>query len=219
VVDVKAMDGHRRIFQVDIQIRTRTDLPARILYNWASIYTLSLKKGEHYHRLAPVISIWLLVDNLFPKVEIAHIPFFLFSREAGIQLTDHCQVHLIQLKKWRWNGSMINDKARWLRFFKEGERLDPANLPQWMRTAEMQEAMDIVTAFAKEKENHFAYLSRMDRKRVAWTLQAENDDLSEALQAAQTQIKAKQADMDRLRAERDRLKAQLIDAGLDPVGG
>jgi hypothetical protein len=41
-----------------------------------------------------------------------------------------------------------------LKFFIEGDRLDPDHLPEWMQTEEMHQAMDTLTAFTVEEDYH-----------------------------------------------------------------
>ncbi|SJM90412.1 PD-(D/E)XK nuclease family transposase [Crenothrix polyspora] len=41
-------------------------LPARIVYNWADIYSQQLKSGENYGQLKPTYAIWLLAENFIP---------------------------------------------------------------------------------------------------------------------------------------------------------
>jgi len=37
-----------------------TDLPARILYTWADLYSAQLSSGQDYGELRPTYAIWLL---------------------------------------------------------------------------------------------------------------------------------------------------------------
>ena len=64
IVDVKARDNEGNLYQIEIQLVNFTDLPERILYNWADIYSEQLRNGEGYYRLKPTYSIWLLAENL-----------------------------------------------------------------------------------------------------------------------------------------------------------
>ncbi len=53
MVDVKARDQHARLHQIEIQLLTYRDLPARILYTWADLYSAQLQRGEDYAKLKP----------------------------------------------------------------------------------------------------------------------------------------------------------------------
>ena len=65
IVDVKARDDQGRIYQIEIQLNTHAQLPARMLFGWGSLYSKQLKRGRKYHLLKPSYAIWLLVDSLF----------------------------------------------------------------------------------------------------------------------------------------------------------
>ncbi|MFI3197009.1 MAG: PD-(D/E)XK nuclease family transposase [Methylococcaceae bacterium] len=43
IVDVKARDSHDRLYQIEIQLTSYGHLPARIIYNWADIYSQQLR--------------------------------------------------------------------------------------------------------------------------------------------------------------------------------
>ena len=60
IVDVKAKDGQERIYQIEIQLTNHSHLPARIIYNWADIYSQQLKSGQDYGELKLTYAIWLL---------------------------------------------------------------------------------------------------------------------------------------------------------------
>ena len=83
------------------------------------MYHAKIEEGHEYKKLKPVISIWLLVGDMpampvrlagFPeiprpegegetgvepdyqerrKTDLLHVPFAIYSREAGLYLTDH----------------------------------------------------------------------------------------------------------------------------------
>jgi predicted transposase/invertase (TIGR01784 family) len=44
IVDVKAKDSAGNLYQVEIQLSHYKHLPARIVYNWADIYSQQLSK-------------------------------------------------------------------------------------------------------------------------------------------------------------------------------
>ena len=64
IVNVKARDAQGSIYQIEIQLVSYANLPERILYNWADIYSQQLQSGDHFRALRPTYSIWLLADNL-----------------------------------------------------------------------------------------------------------------------------------------------------------
>ena len=202
VVDVKAIDQQGREFQIEIQVANHSALPERMLYNWSSIFTASLKEGKAYTSLQPVISIWLLVESLFPKIDRVHLSFGVYSPKAEIYLSEHCGIHVLQLKKWLADDKITNDKERWIGFFKVAKNLDPDQLPDWMQTPTMRKAMTILKTFSEKEENYHLYLSRMDKQRVELTRQVE---LEQALSREKKAL-----------AESKHLRQLLKKAGIDP---
>ena len=66
---------------------------------------------------------------------------------------DHGGIWLLELNKFQVER-IETEQQRWLKFFKEGERLDDEALPEWMNTDEMRQAMNTVRVFS-EKERHY----------------------------------------------------------------
>ncbi len=207
VVDVRAKDMKGREFQLELQARLQIALGERMALNWAAIYHALLKQGMHYAMLKPVTSIWLLGESLFPQVDQTHLKFQLRDQESGILLSDHCAIHVLQLAKCPLEGTMINEKWRWLNFFKQGKNLNPNQLPDWMHTEEMMEAMNIVQNFALDDDQYHLYLSRQDAQAVEATLEWEKHQLKEL--AAQALSEKKRAVLD-LEAERSEKEAERL---------
>ncbi|MEW5817645.1 MAG: Rpn family recombination-promoting nuclease/putative transposase, partial [Spirochaetota bacterium] len=87
IVDVKAKDSNGLIFQIEVQLSVYKSLRERMLYTWAGLYAKQLKQGEPFRQIPPVISIWLLGENLFKNCSMRHI-FQLRDGENKITLTD-----------------------------------------------------------------------------------------------------------------------------------
>jgi predicted transposase/invertase (TIGR01784 family) len=215
IVDVKAKDEHGRIYQIEIQLLFFTNLPARMLYTWADVYSQQLQSGDKYHELNPTYSIWLLGENAI-KHDDQYIHRYKFRDEAGIPLIEHGGIWLFELEKF--NAQVIdNEQARWLRFFKEGKQLnDENNLPDWMNTQEMKQAMNTLCQFSEKERNYFAYQARQDFLRQQGTILFEKDEAvaerDAALareQAALEREQAAQAEKEAAIAEVERLKALL----------
>ena len=149
IVDVKARDQAGRLYQIEIQLLNAPDLPARILYGWADLYSAQLRDGDGYDQLKPTYSIWLLGQTLRPWIADA-VHRFRLRDDQGRSLVDHGGIWLLELSKCRIEV-VETEQDRWLKFFIEGERLDDEHLPAWMQTEEMRQAMSTLKAFS-EKE-------------------------------------------------------------------
>ncbi|MEI0540656.1 Rpn family recombination-promoting nuclease/putative transposase, partial [Brachyspira pulli] len=74
-----------------------------------------LKHGERYDELTPVISINLLNFNL-DKSKNIHSCYMLYEMNNKKLLTDHLQIHIIELKKFKKN-ILTKDLNCWLKIF------------------------------------------------------------------------------------------------------
>ena len=116
-----------------------------------------------------------------------------------------------------YNDRQISsEEGRWLMFFKDGEKLDDAALPDWMTTPEMQQAMNTLSVFSDKEHEYHLYQARQEYLREQRTREIEREQdreenlrLSKELEAAQQrEAEAQQREAAAL-AEIDRLKALL----------
>ena len=153
VVDVKARDAARRIFQIEIQLLVFANLAPRILYAWADLFSQQLQRGADYRELQSVYAIWILDGTLFrDRPEYAHR--YRWRDDHGRSLVDHGSIRVYELSKFAVEP-VQSDAERWLKFLKDGETLDPTRLPAWMQPPIMRSAMSTLNAFSeKERDYH-----------------------------------------------------------------
>ena len=206
VVDVKARDEAGRIYQVEIQLLVLPDLPARILYGWADLYSAQLASGQDYGDLKPTYAIWLLGETLLQdRPGYAHR--FRLRDEAGRELVEHGEICLLELTKFG-AGEVHTEEQRWLKFFNEGERLDEGRLPDWMQTEEMRQAMGTLKEFSEKERSYHAYQARQNYLRQQRSIGRRIQALTaEAAQAQAEKLKARAAE-ERERAEKERERAE-----------
>jgi len=200
IVDVKARDAQGAIYQIEIQLVSYANLPERILYNWADIYSQQLQSGDHFRVLRPAYAIWLLADNLIAD-DTDYVHVYKIRDNKGRILNNHCGIWLLELDKFN-TQHIETEQQRWLQFFKEGDRLnDEAGLPDWMTTEEMRQAMSTLRQFSDKERDYDAYQARQNFLREQLTIQHELDE-------------ERQAKLEAL-AEVERLKALLAKNNLD----
>ena len=181
IVDVKARDNEDRLYQIEIQMAQYAHLTARMLYSWADIYSQQLQSGDDYHLLKPTYSIWLLNDTLMATDdEYAHS--YKLRDQKGQVLLEHGGIWLFEIEKFHAQ-TIASEAQRWLRFFKEGEELDDQNLPDWMDTPEMEQAMSTLQKFSDKERDYHAYQARQNYVREQRSIQKE---LEEALEREAT---------------------------------
>ena len=120
IADVKCITQNGSVVIIEIQLQGNSKFPERILYYWASNYSKLLKQGEKYDALTPVISINLLNFNLDESNNI-HSCYMIYDTVNQRLLTDHLQIHIIELKKFQYN-LLKHDLDCWLKFFTMKEK-------------------------------------------------------------------------------------------------
>jgi predicted transposase/invertase (TIGR01784 family) len=122
ILDVKARDEQGRILDIEVQSVTDKVFAHRSLYYWARNYSQQIKDGALYSELKPVICINLLKDKLFTGVDKLHTVFLPFEKDyKELPLTDHLQIHFIELGKYLTGTVPHSSLQNWLEFFtKEG---------------------------------------------------------------------------------------------------
>ena len=125
IVDVKCITKNGTVVIIEVQLSGNSRFPERILYYWALNYSKLLKKGEQYDNLTPVISINLLNFNLSKKNSAksgqtpnVHSCYMIYDTKSKRLLTDHLQIHMIELKKFKFkDNNLKKDLNYWLGFF------------------------------------------------------------------------------------------------------
>ncbi|WP_028329044.1 Rpn family recombination-promoting nuclease/putative transposase [Brachyspira alvinipulli] len=120
IADVKCITQNGTVVIIEIQLQGNSRFPERILYYWASNYSKLLKHGEKYDALTPVISINLLNFNLDDNNSINSC-YMIYDTNNKRLLTDHLQIHIIELKKFKYN-ILQPDLNCWLKFFTMKEK-------------------------------------------------------------------------------------------------
>ena len=218
VVDIRAEDQLERQFQIEIQKKHHESLIGRMVYNWSGIYYKLLPKGGDYKQLRPVISIWLMLEDLWPNEQREELKFEILCAQAGKALSDHLVFHVFQLSKLE-KGATLTDKQRWLRFFSEGKNLDLDRPPAWMQTPEMQRVVAIMRGFTERDKRLIVYQSRMDYERTQLTIRNELAEAkkiraeNERVAAENEKLRAAKQEMD---DKNSRMKAFLEKQGFNP---
>ncbi len=205
IVDVKARDSAEKLFQVEIQLCNHPDLPARIVYNWADIFSQQLESGEDYDKLQPTYSIWLLVENLI-KDDKRYMHNFKLRDKFKRFLMEHGGIWLLELDKFN-TKTVRFDEQRWLRFFKEGETLDDEALPKWMCTDEMRQAMSTLRGFSEKQRAYFKYQARQEYLREQRAFQSWAERSAKALEDFKREAKLREEEM-KLREQEAKQKAE-----------
>jgi predicted transposase/invertase (TIGR01784 family) len=191
IVDVKARDEQGRLYPIEIQLLSHPDLPARILYTWADLYSAQLQSGQDYGALRATYAIGLLAEDLLAD-DPAYAHVYPFRDAAGRTFLDHGGLWLLELNKFAAER-VETEQERWLKFFKEGESLDETRLPDWMQTDEMRQAMSTLTAFSEKERAYHAYQARQNYLREQRSIQRYLETLQARAETLQAQAEQERA--------------------------
>jgi predicted transposase/invertase (TIGR01784 family) len=191
IVDIKARDAFGCLYQVELQLLTHRDLIARIIYGWADLYSSLLSEGQEYGKLRPTYAIWLLGEVLLADdPNYAHD--IRLRDAAGRVFGKHGGIRLLEIAKFA-SEAVETEQERWVKFFKEGGKLDPDHLPPWMDTPEMRQAMSTLNTFSEKENAYYAYQARLEYQRVQRAMQQDMEERDRAIE-----------ERDRALEERDR---------------
>ncbi|MCU7835607.1 MAG: Rpn family recombination-promoting nuclease/putative transposase [gamma proteobacterium symbiont of Taylorina sp.] len=86
-----------------------------------------------------------------------HSHFGWYDEKNRLKLTEHANIHIIELNKWD-KSQVENDLDRWTRFFREGKDLNNAQLPNFWddQIATTPIALGQVLAIHRKKSFLFA---------------------------------------------------------------
>ena len=206
IVDVKAKDEKGTTYQIEIQLAIFSYLPERMLYTWSDIYQSQIQSGEQFSELSPVISIWMLTENLFSESPAFHHHFQMVDQANEKRLSDHCSIHVLELEKWRYSEA-LNAEDYWLYFFKEAENWE--ELPEIINTPNMRQAMAVLKRFSEKEANYHLYQARQNALREEKTRQKL---LKDALRDKENALRREEKE----KSEKERLMEILKKAGIDP---
>jgi predicted transposase/invertase (TIGR01784 family) len=157
----------------------QTTIPAglseRLVYYASCLFADQLGEGEQYSRLNPVISICFLTRILFSDVPTEHLRFTLSDRRYNVELTEHFQVHTVELPKYNLDEATLRaapDLAKWAFFLKMAPHLDAVRLRKLLAEAPFQKAIGIVEMISRTPEQRRIHDARQKAIRdQAWILE------------------------------------------------
>ncbi|WP_432632389.1 Rpn family recombination-promoting nuclease/putative transposase [Brachyspira sp.] len=129
IVDLKAVTEDGTIVIIEIQTYSTKNFFERTLYYWSKNYSNVLKKGEDYPELKPVISINLIDDILFDKTDNRmHTCYLLKEKNSNKILTDHIQLHYVEIPKFDKDADIKTELKNWILFLKSNKEEDMSQL-------------------------------------------------------------------------------------------
>ena len=122
IVDIKATTETGITVLIEIQARGNENFTKRTLYYWAYNYSSNLNRGSIYDELKAVVSI-NITNFILTDENKVHSCYVLKELDNNKILTDHCQLHFIELPKFNIKNitemeELHKDFISWIKFFK-----------------------------------------------------------------------------------------------------
>ena len=124
IVDIKATTETGITVLIEIQARGNEDFIKRALYYWAYNYSSSLNRGSFYDELKPTVSI-NITNFILTDENKVHNCYVLKELNNNKILTDHCQLHFVELPKFNLKNisaiesldNIHKEFISWVKFF------------------------------------------------------------------------------------------------------
>ena len=129
IVDIKATTETGITVLIEIQSIGNEDFIKRALYYWAYNYSSSLNRGSFYDELKATVSI-NITNFILTDEDKVHSCYVLKELSNHKILTDHCQLHFLELPKFNLKNineienldNIHKEFISWIKFFK-GENM------------------------------------------------------------------------------------------------
>ena len=184
IVDVRAKTKNGETVVIEIQRAGNRTFIYRGLYYWAKSYAANLKAKRKYEDLNPVISINILDFNLTENKDKPHSCYFIKEFDTNEILTNHFEMHFLELKKFNENTKLYEPLADWFKFLSIKEDLEDTMKVLVEKNPIMKEIYDKYNTFVKDdnltegytewEENYFRMLT-LSEERLQGKLEGEKN--------------------------------------------
>ena len=110
IVDVRAITKSGETVLIEIQRVGNQSFVYRSLYYWAKGYISNLRNNEKYNDLKQVIVINILDFNLLKDINKEHSCYVIKELETNHILTNHLEMHFLELPKYLSSSSRLTDE-------------------------------------------------------------------------------------------------------------
>ncbi len=117
-LDVRAVTKTGETVLIEIQRIGNQSFVYRSLYYWSKAYVANLRNNEKYNDLKQVIVINILDFNLLKDINKEHSCYVIKELETNHILTNHLEMHFLELQKYLSSNSNLKDELdAWFYFF------------------------------------------------------------------------------------------------------
>ena len=166
ILDISARDAHGKLFNIEMQTTLPSELPERLAYYVCSLFVGQLGRGDSYQELRPAIGICVLDGILLPDTAAIHSDFRLRSVESV--LTDHLQIHLLELPKYdppSDNEKITDPIEAWVYFLRQAPYLTADQVADRLGSPTFVEAAGVLEMIARTPKERDLYEARLKLQR------------------------------------------------------
>lgn len=162
ILDLKARDELGREALIEMQMMSHRAFRERLMYGLAKHYSKSLKEGEPFTRLRPLIVVCFIASMLCPETAEYHSRYELRDPKSGNLFSNHWTIHIVELPKFDLPPQQLKSSIdRWAYFLKHGAELDINNLPDELRTPSILQATGTLITMSQNTVDSDRYNARM----------------------------------------------------------
>jgi len=132
----------------------------------------------------------LLGFSAFRKAKSFHHTFIIYDPVRGISLSDHLQIHTLDLPRWleQDHEDEVGDRLQsWMRFFTEASGW--IEVPQEINHPSLETAMSVLKKFKSNAKWNSAYRMRMRGRALRATVEEEIASQAGVIEAQVAQLK------------------------------
>ena len=168
ILDVLAEDVLGRKFNIEVQIALPAGMAERMAFYTAETWIRGLREGQNYDELRPSISICVLAGSLVEQPARLHLDFRLRDLSSPRPLTEHLQIHFLQLNHLQVTADTLYNASpveRWCWFLCNADQLTIEQVAQLFPDQEFSEAAGVLDMIARTPEQLQEYHDRLKARR------------------------------------------------------
>ena len=153
IVDVRAVTKSGETVLIEIQRIGNQSFVYRSLYYWSKAYVANLRNNEKYNDLKQVIVINILDFNLLKDINKEHSCYVIKELETNHILTNHLEMHFLELQKYLSSNSNLKDELdAWFYFLTSKEKMEDIMEILVKKNPIMKEVYDEYNKFVNTKD-------------------------------------------------------------------
>ena len=153
IVDVRAVTKTGETVLIEIQRIGNQSFVYRSLYYWSKAYVANLRNNEKYNDLKQVIVINILDFNLLKDINKEHSCYVIKELETNHILTNHLEMHFLELQKYlSSNSNLKDDLDAWFYFLTSKEKMEDIMEILVKKNPIMKEVYDEYNKFVNTKD-------------------------------------------------------------------